>query len=109
MDLWIVFDWVLMAFFAFSGFIKVTGKERKQAAQIGVTNYNLIIILGALQFVSIYLIYIQSFLLVLIVNGVPYLMVAVLAFKRKEYTATAVLIGLTAFMATRWLTFVPSV
>ncbi len=97
-----IFDWVLMFFLAGSGLAKVTGFERKASADMGVA-YKWIVLIGALQLVAIYFVYVSQFLPVLGLVGLPYIFFAVRCVTRKEYVNFAVLIGITALILIRWI------
>jgi hypothetical protein len=97
-----IFDWVLMVFLAGSGLAKVSGMERKASAGLGV-DYGWIILVGLLQLAAIYFVYVGQFVPVLVLVVIPYLFFVVRCVFRKEYFFTAVLLGISALIAVRWL------
>ncbi|MEX0299311.1 MAG: hypothetical protein AB3N28_09595 [Kordiimonas sp.] len=102
MDLGLIFDWVLIAFLAGSGIYKVLGKEKVPAAKLDIA-YHWIFIVGTLQLVAIYFVYMKVYLPVLVLVGTPYVFVAFKTAARKDHTATIALVVMTAIIAARWL------
>lgn len=80
----------------------MAGKERKPAAELGIS-YNWTILTGALQLPAIYFIYVNDYLPVLILAGIPYLLFAVRMTTRKKYMWAVVVVLITALIAIRWM------
>ena len=104
MGLWLIFDWVLMAFLAGSGIHKLLGKEKEAVKKLGF-DYKWVYLIGSLQLISLYFVYMKIFLPVVVMVGAPLLLVAVRTTQKEDYAATTALVVIASMVMARWLIF----
>ncbi len=100
MDIGLIFDWILMLFLFGSAVHKLLGKERKAVEALGV-HHSIGYLIGALQLIAIYFIYIGQYLPVFALVCLPYLIVAGLSLRIKEYTHVVALLIISAIIFLR--------
>lgn len=99
-----ILDWLMMLFALGSGVAKTIGiqAERQGAEQFGI-DYNYIIVMGALQLLSVPLIYFNYYLAGVVLLGLPYLYFVYAGLVHGQYVLSVfsfVIFGVTVF---RWL------